>query len=278
MKKFLPLVAVLLVSGCVQVAGIVQSSVVVSSASNPDFDLKVEYYPSEVKPGKKLILGFQVSAAKDLKNFQISITDPCVFTPDGLNTKLNTDSVEIRKGSVKTFRFRLKAEGVDFDTDCKIRFRIDYQSDLYATTDLIVLSDVEYAERSRTGTLAELSPNTYSLPSPVEVGFSFSDDQPFVNGDTVYLNVNYRNTGPGFPEFTKLSITFPDSAGPECSDWDEESGEVNPLPVFLKNRAEPTSCKLMLSTDDPISSGKIVVTGSYKYSMYDYINVKVVAK
>ena len=273
MKKFLPLVAVLLVSGCVQFAGIVQSSVVVSSTSNPDFGLKVEYYPSEVKPGKKLILGFQVSAAKDLENFKISITDPCVFESD---KELIAGPVSIWKGSVKTFRFRLTAGDVDFDTDCKIRFRIEYESDLYATTDLIVLSDVEYAERSRTGTLAELSPDTYSLPSPVEVGFSFSDDQPFVNGDTVYLNVNYRNTGPGFPEFKELFITFPESAEARCSDW--KDGKVNPLPTFLKNRAEPTSCQLTLKSEGPISSGKIVVKGSYKYSMYDYINVKVVAK
>ncbi len=273
MKKFLPLVAVLLVSGCVQVAGIVQSSVVVSSTSNPDFGLKVEYYPSEVKPGKKLILGFQVTAAKDLENFKISITDPCVFESD---KELIAGPVSIWKGSVKTFRFRLTAGDVDFDTDCKIRFRIEYESDLYATTDLIVLSDVEYAERSRTGTLTELSPDTYSLPSPVEVGFSFSDDQPFVNGDTVYLNVNYRNTGPGFPEFKELFITFPESAKADCSDW--KDGKVDPLPIFLKNRAEPTSCQLKLKSKGPISSGKIVVKGRYKYSMYDYINVKVVAK
>ncbi|NOZ81889.1 MAG: hypothetical protein GXO63_01945 [Candidatus Micrarchaeota archaeon] len=278
MRYLLPVVLAVFVSGCISFDNSLVSGFVTQKISDPDMNLEIQYYPEKVFAGKKFKMNFLVEAKKELRNLKIDVFDPCIFSGDNPEGTVEN----LPANYTRNFKFTFTAENTEVPIDCKIRYSISYETDSVAMIDLVVLSDTEYMERQRTGTMNELSVNVYSTDSKLRIDPVYTSEVPAVTGSEVYLRVDYSAES-GVRE-ADITITFPEFVEEAVCDGKKIGNEYTKTKEYTKKvkiyegSGGRTLCVLKVKTDKPISSGKIVIKGSYKYEKDDYINVKVVPK
>ncbi len=171
---------VILVSGCIanfpfaQQASLVNPTVTVETQ---DLVLKAEAVPLEVRSGKSLQLYFEIDALKDIKDLSFAVSDSCLFSGE----LGGFEKQELKAERSKDFKLTLIAGNVNFDTDCEIRFKSSYSASMIAAQDIIVLSETEFLNEQRTGKIGERQANFATTDNPLQVIFSFSNSQPFLD-------------------------------------------------------------------------------------------------
>jgi hypothetical protein len=276
MWKIITLLTIIFLSACVQIEAIREQFVVVKEKHAEDIAYKLELYPLTVNPGKTLKINFLIEPNKDLRNFNLSLIDTCFF-----ETSENEKSFDfIKAGTTKILKFRLKAKDVELETKCKIKFKMEYESDFTVMQDVVVLSKGEYEEREKSGTLGEFSIETVKTNNPLDVSISFSKPQPFVEEDEIYMYIDYMNVGDGIIgkiEKGKIKITLPENLIlKECDDF--KDGKLSKDLVFIKGKAERSLCIFDTKTESPVDLGKLLIIGKYKYEISDYLIVRIVPR
>lgn len=279
----LSILAVVAVSGCianfpgVQQAGITNPTVV---SETQDLVLKAEAVPLEVRSGKRLDLYFEIDALKDLKDVSFNITDACLFSGDYAGVFEKQDMKENRS---RDFKLSLTAGDVDFDTDCRIRFKTNYSASLVAVQDIIVLSESEFLTEQRTGKISERTAQFASTSNPLQISISFSSPQPFEDKTDEFMYIEYFNAGSGnLEKLGKDSVQFsaPGNVKMSCDDYRSEGGKniLNRDLVFTGGRAKKSACKLATQAHEPADSKTMQLTANYLYAIDNSINVKIKPK
>jgi len=289
------LFAVLAVAGCVQFGQQASLGNPQLTQSTQDLILQTEFYPEEVKTGKEMNLGFLIEAKKPLQNVNLNIYDTCLFSvkespqkmtgnPRGGNIitadKDNTTIDLIQANTTKVLKFKLTAGQTEFERDCNIAFKISYEANASVTQDFVVLSDAEYMERQRAGTLSAFDISYFKTDSPLDMALSFSEPQPFQNATEIYMNIDYTNIGSGFLdklEKNSVEIVLPNNIEKsECNDFTQ--GKLNKEKKFINNKAPSSTCKLITKTSRAVDAKRITVNAKYKYNLDNYITVKIKPK
>ncbi len=247
----------------------IQASHVIS-----DLAYKVEVYPTTVKSGKDLKLKLYLESNKNLKDFTVYFYDTCVFSGSSLKK-----TFDLEKNSPKIISYKLKAGNVELPSNCQISFKMSYEGEYEASQDIVVLSSSEYEQRSRSGTLNEFLPKFEETTSPLYIALTFSELQPFKSGEEIRMKIDYENRGSGDLKIENLEITVPNSLEPESCDDFKINGQklILKKPIeFFGKKAAGSVCVFKTKTDVPISMEKMKISGKYKYTVRDYINVEVI--
>lgn len=276
----LSILAVVLVSGCianfpgVQRAGITNPTVV---SETQDLVLKAEAVPLEVRSGKRLEMFFEIDALKDLKEVSFNITDACLFSGDYAGV---FEKQDMKENKSRDFKASLTAGGVDFITDCRIRFKTNYSASLVAVQDIIVLSESEFLTEQRTGKISERTAQFASTSNPLQISISFSSPQPFEDKTDEFMYIEYFNAGSGnLEKLGKDSVQFsaPGNVKMSCDDYRSEGGKniLNRDLFFTNNRAKKSTCKLTTQAQEPVDSKTLQLTANYLYAIDNFIDVKI---
>ncbi len=245
-----------------------------------DIAYTFEVYPSSVYEGEKVKIRVKLVPKKTLKNVNISVVDPCIFTiPE--NRKKTITLGDLSANTQRIAKFELRApETVEMNTKCKIKFKISYEASFSAISDVVVLSEAEYKERASSGTLNDIKISSSKTPSAVEARISFSEEQPFRDGEEVFMSVEYLNIGNGIPdkiEKNNIKINLPQNLEvEECSDYSGENELTLSKNIeFYEKKGGKSVCKLRAKANVPIDIGKLSISVKYKYEIEDYISVEV---
>ncbi len=277
--KFIPiffLFFMILLSGCTNQKIVKQEFSIQLQKSIDDLFYKVEVYPLKVPSDDELKLRVYLESKKTLKDFHLNFYDTCVFI--GKNTERKFD---LEKDSPKIIPFSFKAGKVDLPTSCDLWFKMSYTADFEAVQDIIVMSDAEYEQRSRSNTLNEISAKFEEEKSPLHIILSFTEQQPFKEGREIGMKIEYENLGSGDLEIKDLTIEVPNNLKPEnCDDFeiDGQKLKLKDKKVFYGKRASSSLCLFKTKTNVPINIQKMKIYGTYKYELKDYINVEVTPK
>jgi hypothetical protein len=248
------------------------------NTDSPDALIRVEAIPSEVKSGRSETITFEIQNLNsyDLKNVNINVYDPCVFTGETSRT------IDIIKSNVTSkFSWTWKTEKSDIDQNCNVKFKLDYETSNSGgssySQDIAVLSDTEYQARETAGTLNQIQIKSSYPNSPFRISLKFSDDQPFLNGENYYMYMDYTNAGKGFLDVKSVTINVPTNLnGFSCKDYNGGTTlTLNKVLNFVGNKASTSTCSFTASTSGPISILPLLITTDYKYSVYDAVSIKV---
>lgn len=281
---FIGIVGVVLASLCIQqnanVAGVGLTEVMES----PDIYLKFESIPTEVKVGRNMTLTYiaQDKQPFDLENLTIDAYDLCLFS--GQQRVL--DSIELKSNKTKQVSFKYTANPTNFESDCTLKFRTQYQSTFSLSQDVIVLSESEYYIREQQGTLSNLTASSSSSSNPISLTLTFSENQPFLTGDSFNMYIDYSNTGSGFIdklEAGSITIRIPANMNVDsCSGYLYSSTAtgggtlvLNRDLSFIDNKAPRTTCRVSVTAGQLIDSKTLFLTANYKYALDNSIIVKV---
>lgn len=224
---FLAIFSVIIISLCAQLPGlpffqanqtqVSQVGVVIIDSESPDALIRVEAIPPEVKSGRSITMYFEIQNKNpyDLRNVNVEVYDPCVFTGDF------SKFIDIIKAN-RSIRwpFTWKVEKMNLDKDCNIKFRISYETNNSYFQDIAVLSEAEYQQRELEGTLQQV-PVRFSYPnSPFKISLKFSDDQPLINNESYYMYIDYTTVGSGFLNINSVAINVPNNVKDfSCKDY-----------------------------------------------------------
>jgi len=244
-------------------------------AGNPDAYIIVEAIPPEVKSGRSITVSFEIDNKNsyDLKNINIDVYDPCVFTGEF------SKSIDVIKGNrTSLWSWIWKTEKTDIDKNCNVKLRIEYEADNTYYQDVAVLSESEYQLREIEDTLKQI-PVQFSYPnSPFRVSLKFSDEQPLLNNENYYMYIDYTNIGGGFLDVKSVTINAPSNIKDiSCKDYTGDTTlTLNRIPLnFVGNRASTSTCSFTATTSEPVKISSLTLTSSYKYSVDGVIPIKV---
>ncbi len=273
--------SVVAVSGCIanfpgaQRAQIINPTV---TSETQDLVLKAEAVPLEVRSGKRLEIYFELDALKDLKDVSFNITDACLFSGDYAGLFERQD---MKENKTRDFKLTLTAGNVDFDTDCRIRFKSNYSASLIAAQDIIVLSESEFLTEQRTGKINERIARFATTDNPLRITFSFSNIQPFENDTEEFMYMQY-SADSGMEKLQKGSVRFtaPNNVKITCDDYAAEGNKftLNRDLAFIDGSAKKSTCKIATNATEPIDSKTIQITANYLYTIDNFINVKIKPK
>ncbi|MFQ6020597.1 MAG: hypothetical protein ACE5J4_01090 [Candidatus Aenigmatarchaeota archaeon] len=190
------IIGIIIISLCVE-TDVYESSVIFEETTNPDLYLKVEAIPSVVKSGRNLDILFEINNKQgyDLKNFNLNVYDQCVFS--GNNSK---SFDEIKANRTERWHWKWLTGTMEFERDCEIRFRTEFETKFSLSKGIAVLQESEYYQRESAGTLQDIIVQTDSTDSPVKISLSFSEPHPFLDEDSFYMYIDYTNEENGYIE------------------------------------------------------------------------------
>ncbi len=266
------LILILFFCGCINFPNITAEKFSLAKEKHfEDLHYAIEIYPSSVAPGKILKLRVLLEPKKDLKNVVVSISDPCLFTIDG-GAEKNLGSL---KANTRNYvRFDLRAPNhIEMETNCKIKLRITYIASFDVLTDVAVLSEAEKLAGNK------IAISKSKLPSALDVYLSFSKEQPFIDGEEVFMYINYRNIGNGIIselDEGNVVIDLPNNLRVKnCGDYAQFGNKLilNKKILFVDNRGETSACLFEARANSPIDIEKLSINGKYKYEIDDSIIV-----
>ena len=270
-----------LLSGCVQEGLIKQEFSTQVEKNTEDFSYKVEVYPTHVKPGETVKIRFIFEPKKDINDMMVRFFDTCIFSPDYYGKKIS-----LKKGTPKTLTVSFIAGETSLPKTCRLGFEFSYEANYTKAQDIIVLSYDEYERRSKENSLGEFVPETHEEESPLKISLSFSEEQPFEQGDEISMTIQYSNVGKGTLEIKDVKIRVPENLhAVSCDDYTIESDrsgrQVLSLSKKLKfygSSTENSVCRFQIWGSQPVDIKLMEIEGKYIYELEDYITVGVDVK
>jgi hypothetical protein len=251
-----------------------KAGVLIIDSESPDVFIEVNAIPTEVKAGRNINVFFELRNKNlyDLKNVNLTVYDPCIFTGD---MGKYIDNI----GANRTVSFSLKwtAGQADLDKDCNVKFRVSYDAEYSLYQDIAVLSKTEYEQREVSGTLHSIPVQSSFPDSPLRISLSFSEAQPFMENEKYYLHLDYRNVGGGVVNVEEKAITIkvPENVKDfSCSDYDSNLANKEAL-NFITNRASTSTCSFTTTTTPTMDIKSLSISASYKYILDNSISVRV---
>ncbi len=277
-KMLLALIAIVLVSGCLNLGGTKSVFGFAEVTNNPDIYLKIESVSQEIKSGRFAQLEFIIENKGDgpLEGVNITAYDQCIFTGDS-----RKEIGELRANRSSMWNWKWEAGSTDFDRDCTIKFRTEYETDTYASRTYNVLDETEYYAREEEGTLGEISGTSSSSTSSLRMDISFSDPEPFMENEEIYVYINYNDDGWGIiKDIQPGSIVINVSSNlidGECVGYaaDHDGFILKDELRFVDGKAPSTACKFKTFAEQPIEVGEIRITAKYKYQFDNSLLLKV---
>ena len=280
--RYLLILAIVLVSMCTSLPDLsfLSSNSNIQQAENllisegPDLYITADTIPTEVKAGRNVNVYFELRNKNNfnLNNVKLTVYDPCVFTGDV--EKLIT---QIKANSTYKFSVKWTAGSVEFDTNCKVKFRVTYDAQYSLYQDIAVLTQEEYSIRESKGTLSSVPISSSYPASPLKISLSFSDSQPFVSDENYNLLIGYTNTGDGIIEIGKGDITIKAPSNVKdfsCRGYDS-SLALNTSLNFIRGSAPTSSCSFTATTTQALNTKPLSITAKYKYNIDSSISIKV---
>jgi hypothetical protein len=251
-----------------------KAGVLIIDSESPDVFIEVNAIPTEVKAGRNINVFFELRNKNlyDLKNVNLTVYDPCIFTGD---MGKYIDNI----GANRTVSFSLKwtAGQADLDKDCNVKFRVSYDAEYSLYQDIAVLSKTEYEQREVSGTLHSIPVQSSFPDSPLRISLSFSEAQPFMENEKYYLHLDYRNVGGGVVNVEEKAITIkvPENVKDfSCSDYDSNLANKEAL-NFITNRASTSTCSFTTTTTPTMDIKSLSISAGYKYMLDSSIIIKV---
>jgi len=272
------LISIILISGCIEFPETKQSTFGFSeNIANSDVYLSISSLQNETKTGRNVTLRFNVTNKRgsDIEDIEVNAYDQCAFSGEYL---YNIDVIEPNR--TKIWNWKWLTEDVQFERECEIKFKTDYYSEFILSQDIVVLSETEYYSREQAGTLSDLEPLSSSTSSPLSIQLTFSDYQPFLDGDSISMNIKYSNIGGGFVDVQSIEMRIPDNLEGNCNHY-VKSGNIYTLDkglTFYNNEAPQSTCIFTLKASQPIDVNSIQLTAYYKYSFDNSMIIKVKPK
>jgi hypothetical protein len=243
--------------------------------SNQDIYVKAQALPSEIRSGKFTNIMFEVSNANryPLKNVNIIIYDPCVLT--GETSKV---IAELKQNRTESFSLKLNAPVEDITKNCNLRFRVFYDATYSLFQDVAVLKDAEYEQREASGTLGSVPISSTIPSSPLSVQVTFSDQQPLMDSQDTYLNINYYTSGSGLITVPAkgIKLTIPSNMkSVDCGgDFDTSFQSAEAL-SFVQGRASNSVCTFKTSASQAMDIKSLQISASYTYELTGAIPITV---
>jgi len=194
------LVLVMLAAGCVSLPGM-KAAVSYGSLESVTEDLSVsgEVFPKEVTSDRSLDLVFNFVNQQgeiELKGITQTVYDRCLFSLKEGSADSWTFDLLPNHTAQKTANYQIGT--VDFGRDCALRFITTYTGQARISQTVAALTMQEYDAQDIAGTLGETPLYYSSTTNPLSLAASFSPEQPFREGDTVYMYLDYSDVGSGF--------------------------------------------------------------------------------
>jgi len=275
----LSLMAIILVSGCIDFGGSQATFGLSEVTNNPDMYLKIRTSNNEIKSGRYVQFEFVIEnrGDTDLENIKIVAYDQCMFT--GNNTK---DIALLRANRSTLWNWKWQARDTEFDHECYIKFRTTYNTHTLYSTTTNVLSESEYYTREDEGKLGEIQSRSSYTSNSLRIGAYFSEDQPFLTGERILLYINYNDVGGGLLKEIEVGETWINVTGNlangDCSSYTAvTNGFVSSTPFrFVSKKAPSTTCEFTTNATQPIESGELRITANYKYQFDNSLLLKVI--
>ncbi len=279
-RLLLAIIPIILIAGCIDL-GFQQAGLTLGSTSveNEDISLNVSSSTDTVKEGRDVTLYFEVENKQSitLEDLEITIYDPCFF----LGSELSKEFGDLQVNRTKTWNPRYEAGNVDFETDCEVKFKTEYNRNFSVTQTIAVLEEAEYYQREQEETLDDISIMFYSSESPLIISISFSEDQPLLDGENANMYIEYRTTGEGYISSLdpgEIKIKFPDNVeNVVCNGYEETEGIfiLSRELRFYNNQAPKTTCTLTTKANQPTDIKTLTMSGTYKYVLDNSILVRI---
>jgi len=303
------LVIIVMASGCIEISGnqsgLMQARISDHSFFIPNDDITVEadVYPTTVIGGKDVSVTFSVTnnmPSESVTDVKIEVYDECLLDIGDEDSK---EYDEIKSNVTKGWDWKWTTFETYHKRDCNIGFRTYWSSIHRGTQDIIVLSPTEYDARYAAGTLSDLTAYSSYTENPLKVTISFLDEQPYQNGDDIYMYIDYKYGGLGdiiSLESGDVSIKLTDSLSisegdkvplPEqpgifkvCSGiylFNQESNELslNKELKFIDKEAPQTTCVFKAKdSEEVINSDTITFEAKYKYQLDNSLLVRIEPK
>lgn len=287
MQKHLIFIAIsiIFISGCVALENIpgfkkAEIGLGLTTRENSDISIKVEAYPSEVKSGKNTTLFFTLENKQpniDLKNITLNVYDPCLF--EGSETPI--DNLELKSNRTKEVSAKYKALKTDLARNCEIKFSTTYIGTFSLLQPIAVLEETEYVNRERQGTLGQINTQPTSTTNPLVISLTFSENQPFITDDTIYMYIDYSYSGDGFIDkidSSSISITVPENLESiNCNDYTQIGNilYLNKTLTFINNKAPRSTCTFKTRAGQALDIKTLTLIVNYKYTLDNSIIVKI---
>jgi len=269
----LSILLVVLVSGCINFGGASVAAFGISeTVDNPDIYLKIETSSDNVKSGRTMQVKVTLEnrGQDSLDSINVTAYDMCLF--EGDNEK-HID--KLRSNRTNQWTWKWTAGDTQFERDCNIGFLTEYQTDAYISKTVNVLKESEYYTRELQQTLDEISVNEYSTGGSLKITTEFSEPQPLLEGEDIYLYIKYEDIGNGILNQINagdIIISVPENlANGTCSGYmfDGTNFVLDQDLKFVNRKAPATSCKFTTAATQLIDSGEITITATYKYQFYN---------
>jgi hypothetical protein len=284
MRKLLilGLIAIIFVSGCINLGGTKALFGILEVTDNPDVYLKVDTSTDEVKSGRMAQLQFTLSNKGTLPMTDISVNayDLCLFIG---NTSKNITELKANRTSVWLWSWN--ATDAEFERDCNIKFRTTYETQSSISKTVNVLKESEYYSREANGRLGEVPTTTISSDNSLAMTVEFSEDQPFLENEDVYAYINYNDVGPGIlSSLDRGNVIINVSSNLEgtCSGYRKDGARnayiLDSTLRFANKKAPSTTCTFKTKASQLIESGEIRITATYKYQFDNSLLLKVKPK
>ena len=282
--RYLLILAIVLVSLCTGLpeipfinpgnTSIQKAGVLIIDSESPDVFIEVNAIPTEVKASRNINVFFELRNKNlyDLKNVNLTVYDPCIFTGD-----MGKYIDNIGANRTVSFSLKLTAGETDLDKDCNVKFRVTYDAEYSLYQDIAVLAQSEYEQREISGTLNNIPIQSSYPESPLKISVSFSEVQPFMENENYFLYLNYYNIGNGFVDARKgdIKIQIPSNVNNfNCADYDS-SLVINKDLIFIGNRASSSTCSFTTVASQEMDIKSLTITARYKYMLDNSILIKV---
>jgi hypothetical protein len=286
MKKliFLTLLLVLSTSLCVNlpfdIPFLTQNKTVAqtgfsTSLSSQDLSLNVGYSLTEVKVGRDLIFYLDINNNQDydLANVAVQVYDNPCFTEASTNPFTKTIGT-LKKGSTVTWTAKMQANsGITMEKSCPIRFKVSYDGQYFRSDDIAVLPESEYILKESQGTLSSVPISSTASSSPLNVQTRFSEKQPFLEGQSYYMFVDYKNYGQGNFQNVNIQFTPTTNIDLNCGSY-LTNNQITDL-KFIKGQAPTTTCTMKTKSVSSIDIETFKISATYKYVLDNFITVTV---
>ncbi|MFH1229738.1 MAG: hypothetical protein V1678_04930 [Candidatus Aenigmatarchaeota archaeon] len=287
--RYLLLMAIVLTSLCVDIPFLNISNTSPTGASgvevsNDEIYMAVSALPSEISSGSKILLSFRVKskAGYDLKDVNVSLYDPCVFSGE---SEKSVGTLEPNLTSSWTWELTTSGDNV-LTRECSLKFNIEYKGKSYAYQDVAVLTQSEYNTRLMQGTLSSVPISSSYSSSPLKVIPTFNTDQPLVEGTNVNMQIDYSYVGSGLIQVGNRGITIevPNNLRSSttncrgdytCSGSDCSVLTLNKDLRFVNKRSTPTTCTFLTSASQQLEIDSMKIISNYDHVIDSQIKVVV---
>jgi hypothetical protein len=281
MRWVFALLLIVAIAGCPAIPGIQLAigKVAVTSATE-DISVTAEAWPDELRGGRDLNVRFELTNLQpmiDLKDIYVIVYDQCIFT--GTREK---DIAEFAANATTGWTWKWSSAPVELERLCEVRFKTSYEGQLQLLQDVVVLSEAEYEARTAAETLGEIQITSSSSSNPLSIKISFSEPQPFLDGERYYMYIDYSYTGVGLIDrldSEKITIKFPDNMKDiSCDVYEKKNGYYNLTQalIFINRRAPRSTCAFTADSGDlPVKTSALSLIANYKYVLDDSFTVKV---